>query len=168
MALRVTDAGFSTELTELLKVCRRQVEYETYRKFITQTIKITQEYLRGNEIAIRLAPIQSVTSVKYYDEAGTLQTISADSYWVDSTTTPPRIVLNEDYDWPSDVDEDRPNAVEITVVCGYGSTAATVPPEVKLAIKELGKSRWHACEGDASNYERLRDMIAWTAIGAPL
>lgn len=165
--LRVTDAGFSTELTELLKACRRQVEYDTYRKFITQTVTIYQEYLRGSEIEIRLAPIQSVTSVKYYDTAGTLQTFSAAGYWVDATTTPPRIVLNDNYNWPSDVDEERPNAVEIVVVCGYGVTAASVPVEVKLAIKEVGKQRWYQCDGSGANYDRLRDMIAWTAIGAP-
>lgn len=164
VALRVTGCDFDEQLTELLKVCRKQVEYESCRKLITQTVMIHMEdFPNGDEIEIRLAPVQSITSVKYYDESETLQTLPSTDYWTNLIETPPEIELKLGYTWPQ-VQIERPNAVEITMVCGYGAASA-VPVEAKLAIKELGKMNWKDCSGSRAVYDRLMSQLKWTGYG---
>lgn len=163
-ALRVTGCDFDEQLTELLKVCRKQVEYESCRKLITQTVVMyMDEFPCDDEIEIRLAPVQSITHVKYYDESETQQTLPSSDYWANLIETPPEIELKLGSTFPP-TQLERPNAVEITMVCGYG-TAAAVPVEAKLAIKELGKMSWKDCTGSRAVYDRLIGQLKWTGYG---
>lgn len=162
-ALRIGTCDFDADLTELLKVCRRQVEYESRRKLITQTVTMYMEEFDEEEIEIALAPVSAINSVKYYAENGTLTTLSSDYYWTNLIETPPEICLKNGYAWPL-TQLDRPNAVEIEFVCGYGAAPA-VPVEAKLAIKELGKMQWKDCSGSRAVYDRLLSQIAWTGYG---
>jgi hypothetical protein len=59
---------------------------------------------------------------------------------------------------------ERPNAVQVEMVCGYGAALA-VPVEAKLAIKELGKMNWKDCTGSRAVYDRLMNQLAWTGYG---
>jgi hypothetical protein len=90
-------------------------------------------------IDIPMPPLQSVTSVKYYDTAGVLQTVNAANYIV-STGTPGRIQPAYGQVWPLP----RPtiDAVQITFVSGQGDAAANVSENVKTAIKML-VSHWY-------------------------
>lgn len=81
-------------------------------------------------IRLPKAPLQSVTSVQYYDLTDTLRTLSAAAYVVDAATDPGRIVLAMGQVWP--VTRLRPGAVRVTFSAGYG---AAVPEVVKTAIK---------------------------------
>jgi uncharacterized phiE125 gp8 family phage protein len=163
-ALRIGSCDFDGELTELLKACRQAVELDSYRKFVTQTVTMyLDEFPPDDEIEFRLSPISAVVSVNYYDQSETFQTLPAASYWTNLVATPPEICLKPGYVWPS-TELDRPNAVEIVLTCGYGAASA-VPPAAKLAIKELGKLRWHGCEGDEIAYKRLLSVIQWTGHG---
>lgn len=163
-ALRIGSCDFDGELTELLKACRQTVEMESYRKLITQTVTMyMDEWPDDDEIKFRLSPVSAVVSVKYYDPYGTLQTLSSDSYWTNLIETPPELCLKNGYSWPQ-TELDRPNVVEVALTCGYGAASA-VPPAAKLAIKELGKLRWHGCEGDEKAYKRLLSVIQWTGYG---
>jgi len=163
-ALRVTGCDFDEQLTELLKVCRKQVEHDSYRKLITQTVTLYMDDFPGeDEIEIRLAPVSAVNFVKYYDQAETLQTLPATDYWTNLIETPPEIELKLGYSWPV-VQLERPNAVQVEMVCGYGAASA-VPVEAKLAIKELGKMNWKDCTGSRAVYDRLMNQLAWTGYG---
>lgn len=160
-ALRIGSCDFDEQLTELLKACRKQVELDSFRKLITQTVTIyMHDFPASDSIQIRVAPVSSVSSVKYYDTDGTLQTFSSSSYWTDLVMTPPGIHLKSGYTWPT-THIDRPNAVEIACVCGYGAASA-VPVEAKLAIKELAKVRWAGCDGSMLKYQNLLSQIQWT------
>lgn len=164
-ALRVAGCDFDEQLTELLKVCRRQVEHDSNRKLITQTVTMYLDEFSysDDEIEIRLAPVSAITFVKYYDESGTLQTVPSSDYWTNLIETPPEIELRLGSSWPV-VQLERPNAVQIEMVCGYGAAAA-VPVEAKLAIKELGKLNWKDCDGSRAAYDRLMNQLAWTGYG---
>lgn len=102
------------------------------RALITQTIDMYMDAFGGDTIHLPLPPLQSVTHVKYYDTAGTLQTYSSANYTVDTDSEPGRIVLGESAPWPST--DDRPNAVNIRYVAGYG-TREDIPEPIRMGLK---------------------------------
>ena len=79
----------------------------------------------GYEVWLPRSPLQSVSSIQYYDQAGTLQTLDPSAYLVDSFSEPARITPAPATTWPAT--QNRANAVLITFVAGYGSTGAAVP-----------------------------------------
>lgn len=75
--------------------------------------------------------LTSVTSVKYYDESDTQQTLAASKYYVDIKREPGRIQLKATEQWPVTIV--RPNAVEVRYVAGYADKDA-VPSDIKTAM----------------------------------
>jgi len=87
-------------------------------------------------------PLQSITSVKYYDNALAQQTLAAAAYKVDTSSTPGRVSEAYSYTWPSTCSEsDRYGVVQVAYVCGY-STTSLIPEAIKIAIKLLC-SHWY-------------------------
>lgn len=120
-------------IERLIAVATEQVERDTGRALLTQTWKMTRHgFPAGNWIALPRPPLQSVTSVKYLDTSNVQQTWASTNYLADTTREPGVVWLDDDADWPSLVSS-RPNAVEITYVCGW-SSAANVPARAKHAI----------------------------------
>ena len=132
--LSVTSSSHDTMITGLIKTARRQVERYLKRALITQTWKVYYNCFHYC-MEIPYAPIQSVTHVKYYDDSGTLQTLSSDLYWEDLASEPGKIVRKYDAVYP-ELLVGRPNAVEIQYVAGYGD-ADDVPEDIRLAILML-------------------------------
>lgn len=163
--VRVTGCDDDAQLTLILKAARQAVEANSYRRLITQTVVGYMDSFRWvREIELRLAPIQSITSIVYTDLAGASQTFAASRYSTDIISVPPRIVLktNEQVEY---TEENTPNSVAITFVAGYGSTAASVPVQARLAIVEYARLLYGGCadpEAD-SNYKRLISSLQWTA-----
>lgn len=158
--LRVTVTEFDTELTELLTAARKQLEHDTNRRFVTQTIDIESDsFPSGDVLELRQAPISAVTSISYTDTAGDVQTFAASNYTTDLRSTPPRVQVAETTSWPAT--DDVPNAVKVTVTAGYGAAAA-VPVEAKLAIVEWCKMHWGDSDGNATKYQNLRNKLAWS------
>lgn len=164
--LRITTCHFDSELQDLLKSARTTIENESYRRLITQTVEMHIQDFPGTygDIEIRLAPIQSITHIKYYDQDDTLATYSSANYYTDLTSTPPRIVLEESQSWPL-TQQARPNKVVITLVAGYGSTTASIPAAARLAIVEYCRAHRSDCDGggNLSKYKALVSELAWTA-----
>lgn len=153
---------FDAELSLILTAARKQVEADSYRRLITQTVVgYMDEFQWVREIELRIAPVASITSITYVDLNGATQTYASSRYAVDIKNTPPRIVLdtNEQVEY---TEENTPNAVAITFVAGYGSTAASVPAEARLAIVEYAKILWGGCDGSEANYKRLISALQWT------
>jgi uncharacterized phiE125 gp8 family phage protein len=153
---------FDAELSLILTTARKQVEADTYRRLVTQTVigyMDAFEWVR--EIELRLAPISSITSIVYVDLNGVTTTYAASRYTTDLISTPPRIVLdtNEQVEY---TEQNTPNSVAITFVAGYGATAASVPPQAKLAIVEYAKILYGGCGGSSNNYQRLISGLQWT------
>lgn len=154
---------FDVELGLILTQARKQVEADTYRRLINQTVVGYMDSFRWlREIEIRLAPVSSITSIVYTDQAGASQTFASTRYATDLNSTPPRIVLDTNEQWEH-TEENTPNSVAITFVAGYGATAASVPAAAKLAIVEYARILWGGCEGSEKNYERLVSSLKWTA-----
>jgi len=118
----------------LITAARVWVENYTGRSLITQTRVLKLDYFPISEtIELPNGKVQSITHVKYYDSDEVEQTLSTADYWTDLTSNIARIVI-KNY-WPSV--KDRPNAVTITYVCGYGSLATSVPKPIVGAIKMI-------------------------------
>lgn len=113
---------------------------ETYlrRKLVTQTWELTidgnwpRERTRGQILPlIRLPfpPLQSVTSVTYYDTAGALQTLAANQYRVSTTEYEGTIEPAYGVTWPSV--RDQSETIIVRFVCGY---AGAIPESVRQAL----------------------------------
>lgn len=154
---------FDAEIRLILNQARKQVEADTYRRLITQTVVGYMDAFRWvREIELRLAPVSSITSIVYTSTAGSSTTFASSRYATDLNSTPPRIVLKTNEQWEY-TEDNTPNAVAITFVAGYGATAASVPPAARLAIIEYAKLLWGGCEGSEANYKRLIGSLQWTA-----
>jgi uncharacterized phiE125 gp8 family phage protein len=81
-------------------------------------------------------PLSSVTWVKYYDSAGTLQTLATTEYLVRTPLRAPGTVERAPLkSWPA-LQSDRRLPVTIRFVAGYGAASA-VPATIKTAVKLL-------------------------------
>jgi uncharacterized phiE125 gp8 family phage protein len=81
-------------------------------------------------------PLASVTSVKYYNDAGTEVTWSSANYTVDTTSMPGRILRGYGVTWPTLRYEGVASPITIEYVAGR-ATVAEVPAVVKHALKLL-------------------------------
>lgn len=79
-----------------------------------------------------LSPVQSVTSIKYYDTANVQQTLSATAYDFDGAQEPARVTLAFGYVWPMHYVRLAPIAIRF--VAGYGSQPGSVPEPIRLAL----------------------------------
>jgi len=160
--VRELSKDFDDELTDLMKAAREQLEYDTHRRFITQTVAIVTDDFPSTEwMDLRIAPISAVTSIAYTDSAGDAQTFSSASYNTDFVSTPPRVRVVDGVFWPA-VD-DIPNAVTVTVTAGYGAASA-VPASAKAAIVEHVRMNFGSCDGNPEKFDRLVGQLAWSAV----
>lgn len=81
------------------------------------------------EISIKKHPVQSITSVKYFDSNGDEQTLSSSLYSVDVVSDYARILFNNSMSFPS-LENYKLNAITIRFVAGFASSTE-VPYEVK-------------------------------------
>lgn len=90
---------------------------------------------RGGRIEIPLTPVKSVESIKYFDPAGDEQTLTTDNFHLFGDEDRAYIEPKADTVWPGVYD--RPDAITITFVAGFGDSAESVPENIKQAIRLL-------------------------------
>lgn len=118
---------------------REYAETFTGRKFITQTWDEKPCGFHWGPIVLPFAPVSSVTSITYLDQAGVSRTWSSALYRTLLPTGPQaqrgRIepVYGESYPATYPVLE----PVAIRFVCGYGASGASVPASIIAAMKLL-------------------------------
>lgn len=142
-----------------VKAARVRVEDETGLSLITQTRKLHLDrfpYSDDQVILIPRGPVQSITSITYYDEDGTQQTWSSSEYSIDKTSIPARLSLAYGYSWPTT--RDIRKAVTITYVAGYGASGSSVPADILDAILLLA-SHWYE--------HRETDVVGATVTSVP-
>lgn len=127
-------------LSMLIQAARQHAETHLKRAIITQTVELHLDAFPC--LVIKLPPLQTVSSIKYYDTNGVLQTLAADQYLVDTTSIPARITPAYGLVWP--ITQWRTNAVTVQFVAGYGAASA-VPACIKnwmlIRIKTLWDQR---------------------------
>ena len=100
------------------------------RCLITQTWRQDFADFPGNRVCLPFPDVQSVV-VNYSDSAGVSQVFAGSNFTLMQDAMGSVLVLNANASWPSVAD--KPNAVQISMVCGYGA-ATDVPAAIKMAI----------------------------------
>ena len=133
------DSGITEDalLSSLITAARQYCEGFQRRAYITQTWQMWLDRFPAiDNIYLPWPPLQSVSSIKYYDTEGVESTLHDSNYYVDTNSQPGRLSLNYGKSWPTTAL--RPtNGVCVTFVCGYGDTAADVPVKVLYGMKLL-------------------------------
>lgn len=127
---------------------RCAVEDFTRRKLATQTWDYTIDcdwprprvggYYRPL-ITLPCAPLQSVTSVKYYDTAGVVQTLATDQYRVDLSELEGRIQPAYGVTWPSV--RDQIATIVVRIVVGYTAIPEPIRQAMLLTVSHFDKNR---------------------------
>lgn len=108
----------------------------------------------NDKIHIPLPPLQSITAITYYDTDNVQQTLATSVYDVITPTNGQGVVsLAEGQSWPSLYD--RPDAVSIDFIAGYGDAGSDLPSSVIHAIKLL-IGDLYADRGDAIGQMHLQ------------
>lgn len=136
------------------------------RALITQTWGETfDSFPRGDVLRLRLAPVQSVTFIKYRDSANAEQTLPTTVYEGPFTDDlGGYVALRENQVWPSTYE--RRDAVSVQYVCGYGGQF-DVPQQVRQAIL-LMIGDWYANRETFSSRSALEMPFSASALLSPL
>lgn len=131
---RVVSTAEDTLIGTLRITIRQQCELYLRRSLITQTRLLVLEDLDA-ETEIPYGPIQSITSVKYKDADGNLQTWASSNYTLFKTNTvESKLIAKSSATWPTTTSESDPERWQITYVAGYGDDAADVPEAIRTGI----------------------------------
>jgi uncharacterized phiE125 gp8 family phage protein len=132
-------------LARLIEAATEEAERYTGRALISQTWRLALDKFPcrwpRNDIRLPRPPLQSVTSIKYVDEHGILQTLDSALYTATADFEPARIEPAYGQVWPATRDERE--AVRVTYVAGYGNAASNVPQGIRQAIL-LMAAQWFA------------------------
>lgn len=135
---RIDDSTDDALVTALIIAARQNVEKQTGRTILSQTWTATLDFLPGaNTFELINRPIQSVTSIKAFNEDGTSDFIDAGDILIDGANG--RVSIIND----ATITGDRAfKAFEIVYVTGYGATEADAPEWAKLVIK-IAVAHWY-------------------------
>lgn len=128
--LGITDTSSDSIIERRIKAARQWAEGYTGRVFVTQTLEMRLGCF-ASRIDLEAPPVASIVSVKYVDEAGTVQTVSSANYVLDDYPLIPFVRPAYNVPWPTPRDDE--NAVRIQYVAGYGA-AVDVPLLIREAI----------------------------------
>ena len=128
--LRLDSADEDDLVMRLIRSATERAESFTGRTLCTAQLRLTLDgFPCGREIELPAPPLRSITSVKYFDVTGELQTLPPAAYHQDETTAPGLLVRAWGARWPAT--QRRPGAVRIDYEAGYGA-----PDDVPAGIKE--------------------------------
>ena len=131
---RVDDTSEDDLLTALIVAARKHCENYTGASFVTQTWRADFWRFPCYRGSLRLphGPVQSITSISYYDDLGVDTVLDASDYDTDLTERLAKVWLAPDEALPAV--QVQPNAVRVTYVAGFGATAASVPQTIRQAM----------------------------------
>jgi uncharacterized phiE125 gp8 family phage protein len=113
--LRIDHSEEDAKLLDLIGMAQQYIEDVTARQFVTATFQ--QRFRQWpDRIYLARSPVQAVSSIQYYDTAGTLQTLAASSYVVETDAQPGVVELAVNATWPSV--QDREGAIIVTFTAG--------------------------------------------------
>lgn len=147
--LRLDSSDEDSLVSGLITAARTHVERYTNRVMIYQAFRLTldtfpYEIELPRSLAVEAAA-NTVTGIgyatpriQYYDEDDSQQTLTyaAGDFELLLANNPPLLVLPALGTWPVTYTGQR-GAVEIDFIAGYGATAASVPADLKVAMRML-------------------------------
>ncbi len=155
--LRVGHAAADGLIASLIQAAREQVEQDTGLALITQTWRYALDafpwgfptvWQGGPEVAwtwsevleLTPHPVQAITSLKYVDGTGVLQTVASTGYVLDAESRPARLRAVYGVTWPAPRTE--PGAVRVEFTAGFGAAAANVPATLLEMVRLMLEYLW--------------------------
>lgn len=123
----------------------------TGRSIMAQTWRLTLDAF-SDSILLPNGPVQSVSSVQYYDADGDNQTAAAGIYTLDNASDPAWLVCNSEAAWPATMA--GVNVVSITYEAGF----VTVPASIKQAVLLLVGDWYRGRENTALSTNQPAEM----------
>lgn len=154
LQIAATDHAHDEHIAELISECREEFEADSDSLVCQQTWKLETEVM-SDGMQLYKSPVQSVTSVTYYDTAGTLHTLPTTVWDFDKTNR--KIFLKPDQIWP--VTQKRWDAWVITYVCGYSTVPAVVQKAILLLVENYFLSKDPTKESEFKSYNRLVNKL---------
>jgi uncharacterized phiE125 gp8 family phage protein len=150
---KVDAADEDTLITSLITVASELAEQYTGAALMTQTWELSLDAF-PDALELTRIPVQSVTSVKYYDTSGVLQTLSNTLYTVDLSDDNNSAYIVPAYNttWPDT--RAQINAVVVRYVAGYTTVPEPIKQWMKIAIATMYKFR----EGTAIERATMMDL----------
>lgn len=160
--LRVDHSDEDDLILDLVKGAMQFVEEEIagHRQLLTATWEVGACNWWGFDfLTLPRPPLQSVTSIKYYDSDGTLATLDTSFYEVRTYQKQPgTIALAYQKFWPV-VQPIRNWPITIRFVAGYG-TAAELPSKVKQALRLALNWSYSKREPSDNEIKAMRNLLA--------
>lgn len=153
------DAGYTADddlITEMIEAATEEAQNYTGLTLAPATYRGTLNLWPSDKIIqVPIPPLASVTSVSYYNEAGTLTAVDVANYTVITTSSPGQIQFKEAYTLP-DL-QDRPAAIEVVFVAGYA--VANVPKDIKKAIRKKVFADYESRDDMANEKLNISDLL---------
>lgn len=148
------DTTHNDHIYELITAAREVWEYDTQELTSTRTVTEILDNWPDDCWRFYYRPVQSVTTIQYYDTANASQTLATSVYALDAPNR--RLHLQVDQDWP-DIEDDRYDPITITYVAGRTSTPQIVRHAIKLQLDVMFELRGMTKEKDSviRAYENL-------------
>lgn len=160
---RVDGTDEDALITSLITAATETAEQQLAgRVLMQQTWELTLDAFPG-VFELTRVPVQSITSLKYYDTAGVQQTMAGADYTLDTTDDIGWALVTPAYgtDWPET--QDRPNAVSLRFVAGYANAAA-VPEPIKQWIKLMVSTMYENRETEAYSSRAVSTTVRMTFV----
>lgn len=160
---RVSDDSENHVILTYLKASRQDAEAFLGRGLLTQTWKLVLDDFADTIWLPMAAPLQSVSSVTYYDGNGVLQTLASSVYTVHTASEPGRLTLGVNQAWPA-VQSERGSAITITYVVGW-TAEELVPEHIVNGIALLTSARYERLTGPAWEASVKAAESSWQLAG---
>jgi uncharacterized phiE125 gp8 family phage protein len=157
--LRILGSDEDTYVDTAIAAARQTFEDLSGRALITQTWDLWLDTWPSSDyIVVPRPPLQSVTSIVYYDEDDAESTFASTNYLVDGDLKPGRIILNSGASWPTDSLRPR-HSIRVRFVAGQGDAASDVD-EVDIQAIRIGISHFFDDrEGDKPLPRSFRSLV---------
>lgn len=128
-------------ITGYIAAARRWCERLGWQSCMTQTLELwLDNWPAADRLTLPRPPLQSVTSITYYDDDDAATVLASSAYYVDTVSVPGRVVLRNDASWPSATLRVA-NGIAVRFVAGW-SMPSQVPETTRQAI-QLIVGHWY-------------------------
>jgi uncharacterized phiE125 gp8 family phage protein len=142
-----SDTTQDTYLQEILDAAIECVQEDTGRQLARATYTLyLDDFPDGDLMDITRGPVAAISSVKYYNTANALTTMTASDYQLDNIELTARLRFVNTYGV-----YDRLNAVEIEFTCGY-ENASAIPKNLVDAVILFATERYMNPENQMLNF----------------
>lgn len=140
--LNVTHNEDDSLISDYIDAATKVLQDRCGRCFVEETRKLVmngfddKRYVHDRVIYLPRSPVSSVSSITYVNSsAGTTSTLASTDYVVSAYDKPGRISEAYNATWPTP--RCQPNNVTVTYLTGSSTTTASVPANIKQALRML-------------------------------